>query len=459
MKKAGIILLFLLVQISLPAQYTIQVKVDSMPTKKAFLFEYVGLNRNMVDSAKTSPDGSFSFTLPAAAHPGMYRIVVGPEQFWDIIFNREQIRMRTHFSAIIDSLKVMESKENQLLNAYMHFFLDIQRKGDLLQRLAGMYPTSDPFQQQVLRELQKVRASDPDKLTREIIEKNPDAYVSSFLKLELAPKVPAGINQKDELKYILDHFWDNVGFTDTDQMYNPGLVNKVRSFFGLFRRAYPPAIVEPEMMKGLDRLMKAAASNDVLTQFLLEDIAKWAEQADFDQFFGYLTEAYLSQATCTDSKKSGQFKELVEAYQKTAPGKQVPEIVIPRDPKGALILSEIPTRYILVVFWASWCPHCDEMLPKLKKVYEKYDRADLEVVAISVDSKKQEWEDAIKKNGFSWINYSELKGWDCSIAYDYGIRATPTMILIDKKRTVIAKPKNPEVLQQKLTELGVRTIK
>jgi hypothetical protein len=52
-----------------------------------------------------------------------------------------------------------------------------------------------------------------------------------------------------------------------------------------------------------------------------------------------------------------------------------------------------------------------------------------------------------------------LKGWDCSIAYDYGIRATPTMILIDRKRIVIAKPKNPEVLQQKLTELGVRTIK
>jgi hypothetical protein len=81
------------------------------------------------------------------------------------------------------------------------------------------------------------------------------------------------------------------------------------------------------------------------------------------------------------------------------------------------------------------------------------------VVAISVDSKKQDWEDALKKNGFSWINYSELKGWDCSIAYDYGIRATPTMILIDRKRIVIAKPKNPEVLQQKLTELGVRTIK
>jgi thiol-disulfide isomerase/thioredoxin len=459
MKRAGIIFLFLIVQITLPAQYTIQVKVDSMPTKKAYLFDYLGLNRNIVDSAKASPDGSFSFTLPASAHPGMYRIVVGPEQFWDIIFNHEQIRMRTSFSSIIDSLKVLESKENQLLNAYMHFFIDLQRKGDMLQRLAGMYPVSDPFHLQIVKELQKVKASDPEKLTREIIEKNPDTYVSGFLKLELSPKVPAGIQPKEELKYVLDHFWDNIPFTNTDQMYSPGLVNKVRTYFSLFRRAYPAAIVEPEMMKGLDRLMKAAAVNEVLTQFLLEDIAKWAEQADFDQFFGYLTEAYLAQATCTDEKKKGQFKELVDSYQKTAPGKQVPEIVIPRDPKGAIVLSEIPSRYILVVFWASWCPHCIEMLPKLNAVYQKYSRNDLEVVAISVDSKKQDWEDALKKNGFSWINYSELKGWDCSIAYDYGIRATPTMILIDRKRIVIAKPKNPEVLQQKLTELGVRTIK
>lgn len=459
MKRAGIILLFLITQISLPAQYSVQVKVDSMPTKKAYLFDYLGLTRNMIDSAKAAPDGSFAFTLPANAHPGMYRIVVGPEQFWDFIFNREQIRMRTNFYSIPDSLKILESNENKLLNSYMQFFLQLQRKGDLLQRLAGLYPPADPFRKQILTELQKVRASDPEKLTREIIEKNPTTYVSGFLKYELSPKVPAGIEPKDELKYVLNHFWENISFTDTDQMYSPGLANKVRTYFSLFQRAYPTAIVEPEMMKGLDRLMAAAAGNDVLTQFLLEDIAKWAEQADFDQFFGYLTEAYLAQATCTDEKKKGQFKELVDAYQKTAPGKQVPEIVIPRDNKGALVMSELPARYIVVVFWASWCPHCDEMLPKLQKVYEKYSRNDLEVVSISVDSNKQDWDNAVKKSGFTWINHSELKGWDCSIAYDYGIRATPTMILIDKKRTVIAKPKNPDVLQQKLTELGVRAIK
>jgi thiol-disulfide isomerase/thioredoxin len=277
--------------------------------------------------------------------------------------------------------------------------------------------------------------------------------------LELSPRVPAGIEPKEELKYVLDHFWDNVSYADTNQMYSPGLANKVRTYFSLYQRACSPATLESEMKKGLDKLMSAAAVNNVLFQFLLEDITQWAERAEFDDFFGYLTESYLAQASCTDEKKKGEYKEIVASYQKTSPGKQVPEIVIPRDPKGALVLSEIPSRYILVVFWASWCPHCNDMLPKLQKLYDRYARTDLEIVAISVDQKKKEWEDAIKNNGYSWINYSELKGWDCSIAYDYGIRATPTMILIDRKRTVVAKPRNPELLQQKLTELGIRTVK
>ena len=459
MKKTGIILLFICFQISLPAQYSIQVKVDSMPVKKAYLFDYIGINRNMVDSAKASADGSFTFTLPANAHPGMYRIVVGPQQFWDIIFNKEQIRMRTHFSSIIDSLKIIESKENQLLNSYMHFFLDIQRKDELLRRLSVLYPAADPFQQQIVRELQKVRAGDPEKITSEIVEKYPDTYVSGFLRLELSPKVPAGIEPKDELKYVLDHFWDHVSFADTNQMYAPGLVNKVRTYFSLYQRAYGRVDLEAAMKKGLDKLMSAAAVNDVLFQFLLEDIAQWAERTEFDDFFAYLTESYLAQASCTDEKKKVEFKEIVASYQKTSTGKQVPEIVIPRDTRGALVMSEIPARYILVVFWASWCPHCSDMLPKLEKLYESYARKDFEIVAISVDSKKKDWDDAVQKNGYSWINYSELKGWDCSIAYDYGIRATPTMILVDRKRIVIAKPRNPELLQQKLSELGIRTIK
>jgi hypothetical protein len=33
------------------------------------------------------------------------------------------------------------------------------------------------------------------------------------------------------------------------------------------------------------------------------------------------------------------------------------------------------------------------------------------------------------------------------------------MILIDRKKTVVAKPRNPEILAQRLDELGIRSIR
>jgi len=459
MKRSGLLLLLITLCLQLPAQYTIRVKVDSMPTRKAYLFEYIGIRTDMLDSARVDASGSFSFTLPAGAHPGLYRVVVGPEQFWDFIFNREQVRMQTHFNAIIDSLKILESAENRLLNRYMQYYIGLNRKAEALQRLAGLYPDGDPFRDQVIRELQKVRSSDPETITREIIRDYPASYAARFLKMELNPRVPADMPAPKEMDYVLEHFWDDISFQDTSMMYSPGLPNRIRLYFNLFQRAVPPGDLEEAMKKGLDRLMSAAAVNDVLFDFILQDIADWAERMEYDSFFSYLTEFYLAQASCTDEKRQGKFSDIVESYKKTAPGTTVPEIVVPRDQDGALILSEIPSRYVLILFWATWCPHCTEMLPKLKLLYDRCKRQDLEILAISLDNDKAKWQEAIRQNGYNWINHSELKGWDCSIAYDYGIRATPTMILVDKTRTVIGKPRNPELLEQKLKELGIEPSK
>lgn len=458
MRKAGILIILFFIQLQLPAQYAIRIQVDSIPTRKAYLFEYIGMKTQMLDSAKVSSDGSFAFSLPSTAHPGLYRIVVGPEQFWDFIFNREQIRMRTDFNAIIDSLKVLESQENQLLNEYMQYYVGMNRKAEALQRLVGLYSAGDPFRDQVLRELQKVRASDPEKVTRNIIARYPNSFAAGFLKMELSPQVPSNILKQNEMNYILEHFWDETDFHDTSLMYSPGLPNKIRLYFSLFQRTIPPAGLEDAMNKGLDKLMSAAAVNDVLFEFILQDIADWAERTDFDAFFAYLTEFYLAQASCTDEKRKAEIGEIVASYQKTAPGKQVPEIVIPREKDGAVIMSETPARYKLIVFWATWCPHCSEILPQLKAVYERYSRNDLEVFAISIDDKKSDWENALARGGYTWINYSELKGWDCSIAYDYGIRATPTLILVDKNRKVVARPRNITILEQKLVEMGLKPI-
>ena len=146
--------------------------------------------------------------------------------------------------------------------------------------------------------------------------------------------------------------------------------------------------------------------------------------------------------------------EVLASIKKTQIGIRAPEIILPLD-GGPLILSDIPEKYVLVVFWASWCPHCNEYMPLIKDIYSEYNKSGFEVVAISIDKTKAEYEAALRKGQYPWINYSELKGWGCSIAYDYGIRATPTMILLDENRNIISKPRNPEMLKETLKQLGL----
>jgi len=53
-------------------------------------------------------------------------------------------------------------------------------------------------------------------------------------------------------------------------------------------------------------------------------------------------------------------------------------------------MSEIPARYILVVFWASWVPALQRYAVRnWEKLYEVMRREDFEIVAISVDQRKK----------------------------------------------------------------------
>lgn len=45
-------------------------------------------------------------------------------------------------------------------------------------------------------------------------------------------------------------------------------------------------------------------------------------------------------------------------------------------------LSEIKSKYTIVVFGASWCPKCNEGLPEITKLYEKWKLNGIEVVFV-----------------------------------------------------------------------------
>ena len=94
------------------------------------------------------------------------------------------------------------------------------------------------------------------------------------------------------------------------------------------------------------------------------------------------------------------------------------------------------SNYIYLDFWASWCGPCIAEMPELKRVYEQYKDSGLEIIGISSDHHKKNWENAVLHIGMPWIHLSELKV-KSPIRDKYGIFGIPWGILLDKNGTIV----------------------
>ena len=155
---------------------------------------------------------------------------------------------------------------------------------------------------------------------------------------------------------------------------------------------------------------------------------------------------------------SPTYKIITEELRKAAEmavGKQIKDITLNNMEGKPVKLSDVysKNKYTLIDFWASWCRPCLMEMPNVIHQYALYHDKGFEIYGISLDNAKTNWQACVQRYYMSWIQVSDLKGWQSAAAAQYNIKAIPSMILVDQKGTIVAKDLRGEELAKKLENL------
>jgi peroxiredoxin len=142
-----------------------------------------------------------------------------------------------------------------------------------------------------------------------------------------------------------------------------------------------------------------------------------------------------------NSEGGKQLKMAIDALKLTSIGAIAPDFT-QNDVNGLPVrLSSFRGKYVLLDFWASWCGPCRQENPNVVKLYNKYKGKGFTVLGVSLDKAegKAAWLAAIKNDGLTWTQVSDLKYWGNLVATLYGVQSIPQNFLIDPQGKIIAK--------------------
>jgi peroxiredoxin len=428
----------------------IKITIHGINKTKAYLFSLEGEKTFLIDSIKNSGNDNFTSSfVPSKNHFGIYRISYNNKKYLDFVYDSEEIEIKTDAIKIIDSVKIIKSESNKIYYEFIKLNKDYKTKTGLLQLILARYPQEDEYYQKTKEKLIQVQEEYRYfvNVTAQVI---PNSFIARYVRTAQLPVIAVEIPFDKQLIYLKASALNDVNFSDDGLIYSDAFTNKAIEYLTYYRNPQLPiGLLEKEFEAAIDTILSKAKVNEIVYKHIAEYLLDGFKKFGFDNVIDYIVENYvIKDDLCLDEKLTTTLDRRIQQARNFKVGYTVPNILIP-DPSDSFIdLNKIKSEKTLIIFYSSWCPHCQTLLPQIYELYKIQKEKTIEVFAVSIDTSKTDWLNFVRTYNFNWLNVSDLKGWYGKAILDYYVYATPSMFLIDEQLKLIAKPSSVEELNK-----------
>lgn len=104
-----------------------------------------------------------------------------------------------------------------------------------------------------------------------------------------------------------------------------------------------------------------------------------------------------------------------------------------QDSDQKITLDQFRGQVVVLNFWATWCPPCNEELPSLMTLQERARRRGVVVLGISIDIDKDAYQHFLKQRN---VNFLTVRDPERKVAELYGVHGWPETYIIDRQGLV-----------------------
>ena len=376
--------------------------------------------------------GHFEFKLPANAKPGAYRINyrLEGESFVDFFYNKEDVSFVFNPDYPEQTITFSESSENKLYKEYIESISLAQQKLDSIQ-IAVLQNRNLDLQEQYKDAFSKVTT-----IQKKYEEDAKKMYVLPIIKASSRSNPKEILTSvKEYMSAIKSTYFNRLNFTNKTLINSSFLTNKILEY--VFYINYSD--VEETQQKLFKQSIETVLSKIKYLPYkkdVIEFLITQLETSKNLQIIDYLFEKHYYKLPL--SLQSQEFISEKIALLVTEVGRTAPDFSWKENGKTLKLSTLNDAEKYVLVFWSTSCSHCLKEIPLLHTFMEN--KKDVKVIAFALENDSFVWENYSKTNLNGWHNVLGLNKWQNKIARTYQVYSTPTYLVLDKNKKIIAKP-------------------